>query len=121
MKLTEKDKTFLEKLRLLVEEKELWIEKKTSSPSYFVLRGNYGDKIDQTFSMTRQGVRWRFWHIFNRIYVSAYETIFLIERNFGTSLRQSAMEISKERFILREKAKRANFIAGDKIAHKDQD
>ena len=121
MKLTEKDKAFLDKLRLLVEEKELWIEKRSSSPGYFVLRGNYGDKMDQAFGVTRQGVRWRFWHIFNQIYISAYESIFFVERNFGTFLRLPAMEISKERFILREKAKRVDFIAGDKIAHKNQD
>ena len=67
MKLTEKDKFFLEKLRRLVDEKNLWIEKKQGMPGYFVLRGNYGDKIDEAFEMTRQGVRWRFHHIFSHI------------------------------------------------------
>ena len=121
MKLTEKDKEFLDKLRRLVEEKSLSIEKKQAAPSYFVLRGNYGDKIDQAFAMTRQGVRWRFWHIFNRIYISAYETIFFVERNFGSSLRQSAMDISRERFLLREQTRAANAAAGDHHAHKNQD
>ena len=121
MKLTEKDKEFLERLRSLVEEKYLWIEKRHGMPSYLVLRGNYGEKIDQVFGMTRQGVRWRFWHIFNHMYVSAYETIYMVERSFGPSLRQAAMEISKERFVLRERAKRVNFVAGDAIANKNQD
>ena len=121
MKLTDKDKAFLDQLPQLVEEKSLWIEKRPGWPSYFVLRGNYGDKVAQSFGMTRQGVRWRFHHIFTQAYVAAYETIFFVERYFGPSLRQNAMEISKERFILREKAKRANFVAGDLIAHKNQD
>ena len=62
-----------------------------------------------------------FLHIFNRIYVSAYETIFFVERNFGPSLRQSAMDISRERFLLREQTKAANTAAGDHHAHKDKD
>ena len=112
MKLTEKDMIFLDRLRGLLDEKDLWVEKRKGVPSYFVLRGNYGDKINDTFHMTRQGVRWRFWHIFNSAYVAAYETVFMIERNFGTSLRQAAMEISRERYLLREKVKKVNSING---------
>ena len=121
MKLTEKDKMFLEKLHDLLESKQLWIEKKSAVPSYFVLRGNYGEKISEAFGMTRQGVRWRFHHIFTDIYVEAFEVIWMVERNFGASLRQAAMEISKERFLLRERAKRANFTAGDHLAGKGKD
>ncbi len=40
-----------------------------------VLRGTYGGKVHEAFRMTRQGVRWRFWRLFNDIYVSAFETI----------------------------------------------
>ena len=123
MKLTEKDMVFLDRLRRLLDEKDLWIEKRKSLPSYFVLRGNYGDKINETFHMTRQGVRWRFHHIFTEVYVAAYETVFMIERNFGTSLRQSAMEISRERYLLREKVKRTNSVQnngdGDDNANED--
>jgi hypothetical protein len=47
--------------------------------------------------MTRQGVRWRFQRLFNEIYVSAYETIYWIESQFGTALRQDALAIARER------------------------
>ena len=90
-------------------------------PSYLVLRGNYGEKIDKAFGMTRQGVRWRFHHIFCEMYVSAYESIYMIEKSFGTSLREAAMQISRERFILRQRAKNSEFVDGDRVADKDQD
>jgi len=54
MKLTEKDKTFLENLKELMESKDLWVELKPNRPSYMVLKGTYGEKIHQTFRMTRQ-------------------------------------------------------------------
>jgi hypothetical protein len=50
-----------------------------------VLKGTYGEKIHHAFRMTRQGVRWRFWRLFNDMYVSAFETILFIERVFGRS------------------------------------
>ena len=96
MKLTEKDKTFLETLRQLMESRDLWVELKPDLPSRMVLRGTYGEKIHRAFRMTRQGVRWRFWRLFNDIYVSAFETILFIEKVFGTELREHAIRISKE-------------------------
>ena len=53
--------------------------------------------------MSRQGVRWRFWRLFNEVYVSAYETIYLMESQFGTQLRQQALAIAKERVEMRKK------------------
>jgi hypothetical protein len=69
-----------------------------------VLRQNYGDKIESEFGMTRQGVRWRFQRIFSELYVSSYESIFWVESQFGTELRQKALEIARERVELRRKA-----------------
>jgi len=54
--------------------------------------------------MTRQGVHWRFWRLFNDIYVSAFETILFIEKVFGAELREHAIRISKERYALRQEA-----------------
>lgn len=104
MNLSEKDKIFLEKLKKLYEEKELEIELRDLGYKYLVLKQNYGDKIENYFNMTRQGVRWRFHRLFNQIYVSAYETIYFVESNFGPSLRASALEIVKERVEMRKKA-----------------
>ena len=53
--------------------------------------------------MSRQGVRWRFWRLFNEVYVSAYETIYLMESQFGTQLRQQALAIAKERVEMRKR------------------
>lgn len=66
----------------------------------------YGDKIESVFNLTRQGIRWRFKRIFNEIYVEAYLAVFYIESNFGTDLRQMAMEIARERVALRKKAQK---------------
>ena len=104
MKLTEKDKTFLETLRTLMESRDLWVELKPDQPSRMVLRGTYGEKVHKAFRMTRQGVRWRFWRLFNDIYVSAFETILFIEKVFGTELREHAILISRERYALRQEA-----------------
>ena len=52
MKLTEKDKSFLENLKNLMESKDLWVELKLGRPSYMVLKGTYGEKIHKTFRMT---------------------------------------------------------------------
>jgi hypothetical protein len=110
MKLTVKDKEFLERLRELMESKELSVELKTDGYKRMILRGNYGDKIECSFGMTRQGVRWRFNRLANEQYVAAYETIYLVESLFGTELRQLALDIAKERVAMRMKAqKTGNF------------
>ena len=110
MKLTCKDKDFLERLKKLLDEKELAIELKEDGIKRLVRRQNYGDKVEKTFNMSRQGVRWRFYRLMNEIYVSAYESIFWIESNFGTELRQMAMEIARERVELRKKAQKVEFF-----------
>jgi hypothetical protein len=110
LKLTVKDKDFLERLKRLLEEKELKIDLKEDGIKRFVLRENYGDKIERVFDMTRQGVRWRFNHLLNETYVAAYETIFWVETHFGTGLRQMALEIAKERAALRRKASQKGFF-----------
>jgi hypothetical protein len=74
-----------------------------------VLKGTYGEAIHQAFRMTRQGVRWRFWRLFNDIYVSAFETILFIEKTFATQLREHAIRISKERYALRQEITKNGF------------
>ncbi len=73
MKLTAKDKAFLDQLRSLLEEKHLHIELEEKGPKRLILRQNYGDHIEARFGMSRQGVRWRFQRLFNDIYVEAYD------------------------------------------------
>jgi hypothetical protein len=110
MKLTLKDKDFLERLKSLLESKDLTIELKREGLKCLVLRQNYGDKIENAFGMTRQGVRWRFQRLFNEIYIESYQVIYWIESLFGTELRQKALEIARERVELRKKAqKKGNF------------
>jgi hypothetical protein len=109
MKLTEKDKTFLENLKELMESKDLWVELKPGRPSYMVLRGTYGEKIHKTFRMTRQGVRWRFQRLFCQVYVEAFLTILMIEKVFGTQLREYAVRMSRERFELRREILNSGF------------
>jgi hypothetical protein len=106
MKLTVKDKDFLETLKPLLEAKALKIELKQRGLKSLVLRQNYGDRIENTFGMTRQGVRWRFRRLFNEIYIEAYLAIYWIESFFGTELRQKALEIAKERVELRRKSQK---------------
>ena len=106
MRLTLKDKDFLEKLKVLFESKELSIELKEDGVKRLVLRRNYGDKIESAFNLTRQGVRWRFQRLFSEIYVESYLAIFWIESSFGTGLRQMALEIARERVELRKKARK---------------
>lgn len=113
MKLTTKDKEFLERLRQLMESKDLSVELRGDRPSYMVLRGTYGDKIHQTFHLSRQGVRWRFQRLMNDIYVAAFETILTVEKTFGTQLRDGAIRISKERYTLRQQATRGGFQSAD--------
>ena len=77
MKLTNKDKEFLEKLKNLFEKNELSIELKDDGVKKMVLRKNYGkNKVESEFGITRQGVRWRFQRLFNEIYVESYLAIF---------------------------------------------
>ena len=109
MKLTEKDKTFLETLKQLMDSKDLWVELRPDRPSRMVLRGTYGQKVHKAFRMTRQGVRWRFWRLFNDIYISAFETILFVETVFGTELRDHAIRISKERYVLRQEITHSSF------------
>jgi hypothetical protein len=106
MKLTLKDRDFLEQLRALIDSKDLSIGLKNDGLKRFVLRQNYGDKIEAAFGMTRQGARWRFQRLFNEIYTSAYSTIYWVESNFGTELRSMALEIAKERVALRKHAQK---------------
>ena len=109
MKLTVKDKDFLERLKRLIEEKELRICLKEDGIKRFVLRQNYGDKIEKPFGMTRQGVRWRFQHL-AEMYVSSLEVIYFLESNFGTELRPMALEIARERVSFRKKASSKGFF-----------
>ncbi len=105
MKLTIKDKDFLERLRVLLDSKDLSIDLKNDGIKRLVLRQNYGDTVERHFNMTRQGVRWRFQRIFNEIYVSSYECLYWIESQFGTELRRMAMEIAKEQVAMRKKTR----------------
>ena len=101
-----------------MDSKDLSVELKPGEPSYMVLRGTYGEKIYKTFRMTRQGVRWRFQHLFGDIYIRAFSTILLIEKTFGPQLREHAIRISKERYALRQKVREANFQSADRLDRK---
>lgn len=92
-----------------MDSKDLKVELRPGNPSSMVLKGTYGQKIHQTFGTTRQGVRWRFQHLFGSSYVRAFETIVFIEATFGTELRDYAIRISRERYTLRQKATRIDF------------
>ena len=107
MKLTQKDAEFLAKLKQLMEDKELRIELKNVGVKYFVLQKNYGERIENFFGLTRQGVRWRFQRLFSEIYVSAYTTILWLESHFGTQLRGQAMQIAKQRIEWMREANRS--------------
>ena len=89
-------------MKTLMESKDLWVELKPGNPSYMVLKGTYGGKIHKTFRVTRQGVRWRFYRLFNQVYVDAFSTILMIEKIFGTELREYAVRISRERYKMRQ-------------------
>ena len=110
MKLTEKDKDFIEKLNILLESKNLSIELIDDGLLRLVLRQNYGDKIESEFKMTRQGVRWRFHRLFSEVYLNAYLTIFWIESNFGVGLREKVIRIAKQQVKLRKKAQKTGFM-----------
>ena len=110
--MTEKDKTFLETLKKLMDSKDLWVELKPGEPGYMILKGTYGQKVHKSFGVTRQGVRWRFHHLFSRTYVGAFETVVCIEKIVGTQLRDYAIRISRQRYELRQKALQASFRDG---------
>ena len=92
MRLTLKDKDFIERLRSMLDSKDLSIELKYGGLKRMILRKNYGTKVESYFGMTRQGVRWRFDRLFNHIYIDAYLAIFWIESNFGTEQIRSNSE-----------------------------
>jgi len=83
-----------------------------------VLKGTYSENIHETFRMTRQGVRWRFQRLFNHVYVEAFETILMIERAFGTQLREHAVRISRERWRLRRDVQRSGFQSAANVSRK---
>jgi len=98
-----------------MESKDLWVELKPGRPSYMVLRGTYGEKIHRTFRMTRQGVRWRFQRLFNCVYVEAFLVILMMEKIFGTQLREYAIRISKERYALRQEILMQEFVPASQM------
>jgi len=110
MKLTLKDKEFLERLKPLLEEKGLYIELREDGLKRLVLRRNYGSYVEECFGMTRQGVRWRFQRLMD-VYVSAYETILFVESRFGCDLRSHAMAIARERAEVRRRARESLSLA----------
>jgi len=107
-------------LKQLMESKDLSVELKPDRPSHMVLKGTYGEKIYKAFRMSRQGVRWRFWRLFNDIYVSAFETILFIEKIFGSQLRDYAVRISKERHTLRKQVAENGFQSADSLISRRQ-
>ena len=120
MKLTQKDREFLETLKRLMDSKDLSVELRPGKPSYMVLRGTYGDQVHQAFRVTRQGVRWRFQRLLGDVYVSAFETILFIERIFGPQLREHAIRISKERYELRQQITENGFQSADSLIPRRQ-
>ena len=120
MKLTKKDKTFLEILKELMESKDLWVELRPDQVSRMVLKGTYGERIHKAFRMSRQGVRWRFQRLFSDVYVSSFETVLFIERTFGTQLREHAIRISRERYALRQEALQSSFQTASSLEDTSQ-
>lgn len=118
MKLTQKDKDFLQTLRRLIEAHDLRVDLRVGTPSTMILRGTYGHRIHNAFRMSRQGVRWRFWRIFNDMYVSAFETILFIEQTYGPELREHALRISRERYELRQRMAQHGFQSAEPLAHR---
>ena len=98
--------------------KDLCVELKPASPSRMVLKGTYGEKIHKAFGVTRQGVRWRFQHIFGKIYIEAFSTILAIEKIFGTELREYAIRISKEKYAIRKEAQRRGLQGTSELSRK---
>lgn len=93
MKLTDKDIDFLVILKRLIDHADLRVVRRHDR---LVLRGNYGDRIANNFHMTRQGVRWRFQRTMD-MYISAFQTILLIEQSLGPDIRERAIAVSRTR------------------------
>ena len=91
MKLTEKDIEFLDTLRPLMKDTDLWVERRGDR---LILRKIYGEHLERRFNISRQGVRWRFQRIAD-MYLSAFQTILKIEQTFGTDMRGLIIEASK--------------------------
>jgi hypothetical protein len=122
VRLSEKDIEFLERLRELVDADVLWIERTQKQPLRFVLRGNYGSRVEDRFGLTRQGVRWRFKRLFNDLYVESFAVLIFIEKQLGAQFRQDALIIAHERFMLRQKAlQNHSFREANSYRGKDQD
>jgi predicted transcriptional regulator len=83
-----------------------------------VLKGTYGEMVHETFRMTRQGVRWRFQRLFSQVYVEAFETVLMIEKIFGTQLRDYAVRISKERYEMRRETMNVEFETAKDVFQK---
>lgn len=105
-------------MKNLMESKDLWVELKLGRPSYMVLKGTYGEEIHKMFRMTRQGVRWRFQRLFGQVYVEAFLTILMIEKMFGTQLRDYVVRISRERYVLRQEYLNCGLTSTTKIVRK---
>ena len=122
MRLSGKDKEFLERLKELLDGDVLWVERTLDSPSRFVLRGNYGNHVEQKFGITRQGVRWRFQRLFNDLYVDSFAVLLFIEKQLGPQYRQDALIIAHERFAMRQKAlQNHSFKEANSYRGKNQD
>ena len=122
MKLSMKDKEFLERLRELMDEGSLWIERRMDFPSRFILHGNYGEHIERRFGMTRQGVRWRFQRLFNGIYVEAYEVVIFLEKLIGNDHRHDALAIAHDRFEARRRMlEEIDFMEANRYRGSDKD
>ena len=122
MRLSTKDKEFLERLRELLDADVVWIERTADQPSRFVLRGNYGSRVEDRFRLTRQGVRWRFKRLFNDLYVDSFAVLLFVEKQLGSQYRQDALVIAHERFEMRRKALENNsFKEANAYRGKDQD
>ena len=122
MRLSQKDKEFLERLKELVDQDVLWIERTMDQPMRFVLKGNYGTRVEQKFGISRQGVRWRFERLFNQLYVDSFAVLVFIEKLLGPQYRQDALIIAHDRFVLRQKAAQSqSFKEANSYRGKDQD
>ena len=98
-----------------MDSKNLWVELKPDRPSRMVLKGTYGKHVHETFRMSRQGLRWRFEHLFNLSYVAAFETVLFIEKDFGPDLREYAIRISRERYHMWQEVLNGGFQSADKL------
>jgi len=106
VKLTEKDIAFLGTLKRLMDHADLRVVRRSDR---LILRQNYGDHIASNFRMTRQGVRWRFQRTMD-MYISAFQTILLIEQTLGSEVREMAIAASRARHEIHESP--ANVDAG---------